>query len=78
MREVPQTPFAPWQDFLETASTRADARVVVYAFVPAANGQGHASLDCPVEDSHSLNSRDVCNDPIAQRAADARRRRGRS
>ena len=70
VREVPQTSFEPWQDFLETASARADARVVVYSFVPAPSGRGHATLDCPVADSHSLNSRDVCNDPIAQRAAD--------
>ena len=71
VRDVPQTSFQPWQDFLETASARADARVVVYAFVPAANGRGHAVLDGPIEDSHSLNSRDVYADPIAQRAADA-------
>jgi signal transduction histidine kinase len=67
---VPQSPFQPWSDFLERASTRADgARVVVYTFQPSAGSSGHATLGGPLEDSHGLDSRDVAKDRIAQRAA---------
>jgi signal transduction histidine kinase len=76
MREVvriaPQSPqFEPWPDFLESASSIADgARVVVYTFQPPVGATGHAIMGGPIEDSHSVNSRDVENDPIAQQAAD--------
>ena len=68
---VPQSPFEPWSDFTERASTRADgARVVVYTFQPPAGSSGHATLGGPIEDSHSLDTRAVANDRIAQRASD--------
>jgi len=69
-QQVPKSPFDAWSDFLETASTQADARVAVYQFAPPV-GTGHAVIsDCPIQDSHHVNSRDLCGDPVAQRAAD--------
>jgi signal transduction histidine kinase len=65
---VPQDQFAVWTDFLETASTTADARVVYYAMHPPVNGH---TLLSPLEDSHHVKGRDVESDPIAQRAADS-------
>jgi len=68
--QVPQTPFDLWPDFLERASSTADARVVVYTILTPATPTTKASVH-PIEDSHSATgSRDVDNDPIAQRAAD--------
>ena len=67
---VPQSQGESWSDFKETASARADARIVVYNFLPAVGVTGHAELGGPFEDSHSVDSRDVVTDPIAQRAAD--------
>jgi signal transduction histidine kinase len=64
---VPQGQFAVWTDFLETASTTADARVVYYAMQPPVDG--HTVLS-PLQDSHRANGRELQNDPIAQRAAD--------
>lgn len=64
---VPQERFAVWSDFLETASTTADARVVYYALLAPVNG--HIVLS-PAQDSHNVRGRDVQNDPIAQRSAD--------
>jgi signal transduction histidine kinase len=71
VRLAPQSRFEPWPDFLEPASSLADgARVVVYTFQLPAGSTGHATVSGPIADSHSGNSRDVENDPIAQRAAD--------
>jgi signal transduction histidine kinase len=71
VRIAPQSQFDPWPDFLESASSIADgARVVVYPFQLPAGSTGHATLAGPIEDSNSVNSRDVERDPIAQRAAD--------
>jgi signal transduction histidine kinase len=71
VQTVPQSPqFDDWQAFLETTSETADARIVVYPFARPAEGTGHAVLGRPVEDSHTLNSQDVEDDPIAQQAAD--------
>jgi signal transduction histidine kinase len=69
LQRVPQTQADSWSDFLETASARANARVVVYEFRPAVTTTGEAELVGPFEDSHGVDSRDVVNDPIAQRAA---------
>jgi signal transduction histidine kinase len=68
-RTVPQTIFESWADFLETSSSAADARVVVYQMITPAAGRRHAVI-VPVEDSHNVNSHDVGKDPIAQEAAD--------
>jgi signal transduction histidine kinase len=67
---VPQSPYEDWATFLETTSETVDARIVVYPFARRADGPGHAILRHPIEDSQSLTSRDVLNDPIAQRAAE--------
>src|SRR6266508_1353665 len=68
---VPASQFEPWPDFFERASAISDgARVVVYTFQPAVGTTGHATLVGPIEDSHSVNSRDVEHDPVAQHAAD--------
>jgi signal transduction histidine kinase len=72
VRIAPQSRIEPWPDFLESASSLANgARVVVYTFQPAVGSSGHATVSGPIADLHSVNSRDVENDPIAQRAADA-------
>jgi signal transduction histidine kinase len=71
VRIAPQSRFEPWPDFLEPASSLADgARVVVYTFQVPTGSTGHATVSGPIADSHSGNSRDVENDPIAQQAAD--------
>jgi signal transduction histidine kinase len=70
VQTVPQSSYEDWPAFLETTSETADARVVVYPFMPRAGETGHAILGRPIEDSHSLKSRDIVNDPIAQQAAD--------
>src|SRR5436309_13860675 len=45
---APRTPFEPWPDFLERASSIAEgARVVVYTFQPAAGSTGRATLGGP-------------------------------
>jgi signal transduction histidine kinase len=70
VQRVPQTQVQSWPDFVETASARANARVVVFEFRPAVGATGHAELGGPIEDSSGVDSRDVVNDPIARRAAD--------
>ena len=69
--EIPQSEFdSDWPSFLETASTTADARVVVYTILAPATRNTKASVN-PIEDSHSATgSRDVAADPVVQRAAD--------
>jgi len=67
-RMVPQTQFEDWETFLEQASETADARVVVYAINTPAVGGRPASL-LAIQDSHSVNSKDVAQDPLAERAA---------
>ena len=68
--ELPPTQFGDWQSFLESASSTADARVVVYTILTPATKTAKASVN-PIGDSHiATGSRDVANDPIAQRAAD--------
>ena len=54
---VPQTQGESWSDFLETASARGDARVVVYEFRPAVGVTGHAELGGPIEDSNGVRTR---------------------
>jgi signal transduction histidine kinase len=63
-----------WVDNLERWSGRADARVVVYTILSAANGDRPSSL-LPYQDSSGLTSRDVANDAIAVAAANSRSRR---
>ncbi len=68
---IPTSQLEPWPDFFERASAISEgARVVVYTFQPAVGTTGHATLVGPIEDSHSVNSRDVEHDPVAQHAAD--------
>src|SRR6266498_632772 len=67
---VPQSQGESWSDFKETASARADARIVVYEFRPAVGETGRAELGGPFADTHGVDSSDVVNDRIAQRAAD--------
>jgi len=67
-RSVPQSSFDDWQSFLETASEAADARVSYYSIVAPATANGPASLQL-LQDSRNVNSTDIDNDPIAQRAA---------
>lgn len=67
-REVPQSAFDDWPTFLETSSTTADARVSYYEIVTPATATSPASLQL-LQDSRSVNSTDVANDPIARRAA---------
>jgi signal transduction histidine kinase len=68
-QEVPQSQFEDWSQFLEIASAQTDSRVAVYSFAPAAGG-GKALLGCPHHDSRPLDIRALCDDPVAQRAAD--------
>ncbi len=65
---VPQTPFDLWPDFLESASSVADARVVVYNMVTPASEDSLPALQI-FQDSHSITSQDVQTDPVAERAA---------
>ena len=68
---VPQSPVEPWPDFLQRASALGDgARVVVYTFQAQVGSTGHATLGGPIEDSNPVDSRDVEQDRVAQRAAD--------
>ena len=69
VQRVPLTQAESWSDFVETASARANARVVVFEFRPPVSVTGKAELVGPFEDSHRVDSSDVVNDPIAQRAA---------
>jgi signal transduction histidine kinase len=66
---VPQSSFDDWQSYLETSSeTAAGARVSYYNVVAPATASGPAAL-LLLQDSHNVNSTDIDNDPIAQRAA---------
>lgn len=67
-RTVPQSSFDDWPGFLETASEAADARVSYFSIVTPATAKGPASLQL-LEDSRNVNSGDIADDPIAQRAA---------
>ena len=60
-----------WADALERWSGRADARVVVYTILSAANGKRPSQLSV-YRDSSGLSSVDVENDRIARAAADSR------
>jgi signal transduction histidine kinase len=73
--EIPLTEArANWVDNLERWSGRADARVVVYTILSAANGDRPSTLSV-FRDSSGVSSVDVSNDAIAVAAADSRRRR---
>lgn len=68
--EISQTEF-DFQDQLQLWSSRAgDARVVVYANAAPASGAKTVSLSV-FADSHTVSSRDVTADAVAQRAADS-------
>jgi signal transduction histidine kinase len=67
--EVPQTQF-DWADNLEVWSSRADARVVIYAVLTPASGNRDAVLSV-FQDSNNVTSQDVRSDRIAERAADS-------
>jgi signal transduction histidine kinase len=64
-RSAPTSPFEDWGIFLDTASSTANARVVVYDTLVV----GEAPILSVVEDSHSVTSADVQNDRIAVAAA---------
>src|SRR5688500_17829213 len=66
---LPSSSFQDWSVFLETASSSADARVVVYDTLVPPSSAGQDPTLSVVEDSHSLNSADVQNDRIAVAAA---------
>jgi signal transduction histidine kinase len=73
--EIPVTDArANWVDSLERWSGRADARVVVYQLLRAANGNRPSTLSI-YRDSSGLSSVDVSNDAIAVAAYDSRSRR---
>ncbi len=65
---VPQSPLDVWSDFLEYASSTADARVVVYTMLAPAEASTPPVLTV-YQDSHSITSQDVKIDPVAERAA---------
>jgi two-component system, OmpR family, sensor kinase len=71
--EVPETQF-DWADKLETWSSRASARVVVYTILTPASGKRHARL-LVYQDSHNVTSLDVrADDRVAVAAADSLRK----
>ena len=73
--EIPPTDAgANWVESLERWSGRADARVVVYTILSAANGNRPSTLSV-YRDSSGVSSVDVSNDAIAVAAADSRSRR---
>src|SRR5712691_3403878 len=65
--EVSRTEF-DWTSQLQTWSSRADARVVIYTNAAPASTEPTVSLST-FADSHTVSSLDVASDPIAQRAA---------
>jgi signal transduction histidine kinase len=65
-QNVPQSQFEDWQTFLEQAQATAEARVATYSVSSSA---GRLLIACPVQDSHAVNSRDLCDDAVAQRSA---------
>ncbi len=69
-RSAPTTSaFEDWGAFLETASSTANARVVVYDTLAPPPAAGKPPTLSVIEDSHSLNSADVANDEVAVAAA---------
>src|SRR5262249_49951846 len=64
---VAQTEF-DLADQVQAWASEADARVVVYQIASPASGNRPASITS-LQDSHTLNSKDVTHDPIAQKAA---------
>ncbi len=62
-RDLPPDPFR-WQDYVESASTSANARVVVFNVI------GPPVALQLVDDSRGFSSSDVVNDPIATAAAE--------
>jgi signal transduction histidine kinase len=73
--EIPVTEArSNWVENLERWSGSADARVVVYQFLSAANGKGHSTLSV-YRDSSNVTSVDVTNDRIAVEAANSGSRR---
>jgi signal transduction histidine kinase len=67
-KDVTNTEF-DWQDQLQTWSSRAgDARVVIYQ-LNSTSSDGRPASITSWQDSHTNNSADVTNDPIAQKAA---------
>ncbi|HZQ66356.1 MAG TPA: HAMP domain-containing sensor histidine kinase [Gaiellaceae bacterium] len=65
-RHLPRDQFR-WQDFVESAATSANARVVLFNVI------GPPPALQLVDDSRGFRSSDVVNDPIALRAAEKRR-----
>ena len=63
VRELPADPYR-WQDFVESASVSANARVVVFNLI-----RPPLALQV-VDDSRGFSSSDVVNDPIALKAAE--------
>jgi signal transduction histidine kinase len=62
VRELPADTFR-WQDFVETASASANARVVIFTYI------GPPPAVLPRQDSRGVESSDVENDAIALKAA---------